>query len=144
MQVYQLRRDWGRHTKLGGERRCTEPNAIIDCISSKRGRRVRGEEIINLYIIILSVNAMRSSVWKGDSPRIQYCSILNTTNDWGFGLSWRYDKRRRDPWLTRFRTPKCSKSSWYYPGPRHMQAQGYNKMSCRSLYQTRSPTSHAK
>jgi len=41
--------------KLRGKRSCIELNKIIECVCSGSCRGVRGEEIINLCIIFLSV-----------------------------------------------------------------------------------------
>ena len=59
MQVHQLCGGRGWHTELGGNRRCIELNAIIECIGSRRGRRVGSEEVFNLFIIVLLVMIMR-------------------------------------------------------------------------------------
>jgi len=129
--------------KLRGKWSCIELNSIIKCVSSGRSRGVRGEEIVNLCTIFLSVKFKNERFWRKNSPRIQYYSISSTINDWDFWSSLQYDKTPQDPWLTRFRTPKYSTFSWYSLNPMHMPAPAIDRWSRGRLYRTCSPTSHA-
>jgi hypothetical protein len=44
---------------LGGQYRCIELDEIIECISTRRGRGIRGEEVVDLDAICVSENNER-------------------------------------------------------------------------------------